>query len=89
VFQEYTADLPHLVGFGVAPSRLQIHESWHARVSEDPVTTADALCEAEATQDEAQVLEADRRIAASAEDSAENLIRVPHALIVGPERCRP
>jgi len=89
VFQEYTADLPDLVGFGVAPSPLQIHESWHARVSEDPVTTADALREAETTQDRAQVLEADGGVTASAEDSAENLIRVPHAAIVGPERCRP
>ena len=83
--QQYTADLAHLVGFRVAPARLQIHKPWHACVPEDPVAAADALRESETTQDEAQVLEADRRVAASTENDAEYFIRVPHAAIVVPE----
>jgi len=49
------------------------------------MAAADALRESETTQDETQVLEADRRIAASTENDAEYLIRVPHAAIVVPE----
>jgi hypothetical protein len=54
-------------------------------VPEDPVAAPDALSESETTQDEAKVLEADRRVAASIENDAEYLIRVPHAAIVVPE----
>ena len=85
MLQQYTADLAHLVGFRVATTRLQIHEPWHTRVPENPMAAADALRESETTQDETQVLEADRRIAASTENDAEYLIRVPHAAIVVPE----
>ena len=85
MLQQYTADLAHLVGFRVATTRLQIHEPWHTRVPEDPMVAADALRKAETTQDETQVLEAYGRVAASTENDAEYLIRVPHAAIVVPE----
>jgi len=52
---------------------------------EDPVAAPDTLREAETTQDEAKVLEADGRVAASTENDAEYFIRVPHAAIVAPE----
>jgi hypothetical protein len=52
---------------------------------EDPVAAPDTLRESETTQDEAKVLEADRRVAASTENDAQYLIRVPHAAIVVPE----
>ena len=89
MFQQYTTYLSDLVGFGVAAARLQIHQAWHTRVPEDPVAAAHALREAETTQDEAQVLEADGGVTASTNDVAEYLVRVPHAATVGPERCRP
>jgi hypothetical protein len=83
--QQYTAYLADLVGFRVAPARLQIHKPWHAWVPEDTVAAPDTLREPETTQDEAKVLEADRRVAASTENDAEYLTRVPHAAIVVPE----
>ena len=52
---------------------------------EDPVAAPDTLREPETAQDEAKVLEADRRVAASIENDAQYLIRVPHAAIVVPE----
>lgn len=80
--QQYTAYLADLVGFRVAPARLQIHETRDAWMSEDPVAAPDTLREPETAQDEAKVLEADRRIAASTENDAEYRVRVPHAAIV-------
>ena len=52
---------------------------------EDPVAAPDTLREPETAQDEAKVLEADRCIAASTENDAEDFIRAPHAAIVVPE----
>jgi len=56
---------------------------------EDPVAAPDTLRESETTQDETKVLEADGRVAASTENDAEYLIRVPHAAIVVAEPHRP
>ena len=85
MFQQYTPYLSDLVGFGVAAARLQIHQAWDARVPEDPVAAARALREAETTQDEAKILEAERRVTASTKNVAEYLVRVPHAATVVPE----
>ena len=85
MLRQYTADLADLVGFRVAPARLRIHKPGHSRMPEDSVAAPDALRESEMTQDEAKVLEADRRVAASTENDAEYLIRVPHAAIAVPE----
>ena len=85
MFQQYTAYLSDLVGFGVAAAGLQIHQAWHTRVPEDPVAAVHALREAETTQDDAKVLEAERRVTGSTRNVAEYLVRVLHAATVVPE----